>query len=307
MKMPVLPLFRYSSRSLLLAAVLTAAAFGGAGCSSSGASAVPSSSSPPASSAATPQPSPSPERSEAVTALKQAESAAKGLKNYDFKMDLTQHLTGESADSNSNVTVNSNGRVETSPLKLDQQVKSVIDEDTYDLRAILTPDAYYMYDKDLEGWSRTTKSDTAEMVKTLSDFQVDPDQALLDVQALGDGLRLEGDKITFEGNGAEAKAFLEKVLESTLGLSGLEQQVQDSIKLGSLKVEINLDPVKHWPTSYRIDSTMTIEYEAGKPSTLKQTLSGTYSKPNAAEPVVVPAEAKDAPEIDSDVSGDDSA
>jgi hypothetical protein len=286
----------HMTRRFMFAILLAAAVWGSTSCTSSDTSKV---SSPPSS---VPPASPSPSESPAEALLKQAHLAANGLKKYTFELNLTQKLTGQSQDSNSTVTVKMNGRAELGPLKLDQVVNSDVDGEVYAMRAILVPDAYYMYDMDFEEWSKTSKEQTADLVKTLSDFQVNPIKALEGIQSLGSGLKADrtekSDKITYEGNGPEAKVFLENVLESTLDLSGMDPKVRQSIKLGTLKVDLTLDPARHWPRSYQIESVMTVEYEAGKTSTLVQTMAGTYGKHNESDPVAVPEAAKNAPELD---------
>lgn len=241
----------------------------------------------------------------------EARTAAGKMKNYGYKIELKQKMTGEAEASNSTVSVTMEGRAELGPLKLDQQVKSDEDGEVYSMRAILVPDAYYMYNEDFEEWSKMSKEQTAEVVKTLSSFQVDPARSMEDVELLGSGLKVDkqGDSVTltYEGNGPEAVAFHDKVLESTLGLSSMDPKVRSSIKLGSLKVTVSLDPEHRWPVSYRIDSVMTMEYEAGKPSKLEQTLSGIYEKVNGSAGVVVPDEAKNAPELDPPVTEEDLA
>jgi hypothetical protein len=264
-------------------------------CSSAGA--------PSASSASTASSSPSPTASSADEILTQAAAAAQGMKNYAFDMKLTQHLKGSSVDGNSNVQVDMQGRAELGPLKLDQTIKNDIDGQASTLRSILVPGAYYMYDPEFQEWSKLSQKDTTDMVKTLSDFQIDPSKSLGRLRALGGGLKAETgkerDTISYVGNGPEARAFLDSVLESTLDLSGMDAKVRQSIKLRNLRVALTLDPAKHWPVTYRIESQMTVEYEAGKPSTLDQTLAGTYSKPNGSSAVVVPDDAKKAPLVDS--------
>jgi hypothetical protein len=287
------------ARRTLSAVVLAAAALVSASCTSSN---------PPAASSAAPtpsSPSPSPSVSEITEVLTKAQAAASGLKKYSFDLDLSQKLTGESPDSNSTVSVNMQGRAELGPLKLDQLVKSTEDGEVYSMRAIVVPEGYYMYDNDFEEWSKTPPQQAADMVKTFSDFQVNPAKAIADVRSLGGGLQMTKQDartvVRYTGNGAEAQAFLNNVLESTLGLSEMAPSVRKSIRLGTLKVELVLDNAKNWPLSYRIESGMTVEYEAGKLSTLAQTMSGNYSHHNASDPVVVPEAAKNAPELDPSV------
>ncbi|MBW5445969.1 hypothetical protein GE107_07835 [Cohnella sp. CFH 77786] len=300
MKWYSLPSIRRSGRLVLAVIAACACMAGVAACASSGSPAVTPSASAPT--PVTPKPSASP-GSSATQVLEQAREAAQGLKRYAFEMDLVQHLAGPGAEGNSAVSVKMQGRAELGPLKLDQQIKSDMDGQTYSIRAILVPDAYYVYEPEIEEWTKTPKQETAEIKKTLSDFQANPAKALQAVGSLGSGLQTERnggrDIIRYEGKGAPASAFLENVLESTLDLSGMDPKVRKTIKLESLKVELALDANKHWPLSYKIESSMTVEYEAGKPSTLTQTLSGTYSKHNASENVTVPKAALEAPEPDS--------
>lgn len=282
---------KHSLRPAIALLLLAMTAVAGVSCTSSGKPAVPSQT------AAQSSPSPSDKASEL---LAQAAEAAGNIKNYAFELDLSQQMTGEQAESNSTVAVSMQGHAELGPLKLDQTIRSDIDGESYTLRAILVPGAYYMYEPEFEDWSKATQAQIAELSGTLSDFQVDPAGALRSVQALDGGLHAEqlgaNDIIRYEGNGAEASAFLETLLKSTLDLSGMDPKVRESIKVGSLKVELTLHAGDHLPVSYRIESEMTVEYVAGQISTLKQTFAGNYGKINAAGAVVVPDEAKNAPD-----------
>jgi hypothetical protein len=246
--------------------------------------------------------SPAPTAPSAIDLLTKAGTAAKEMKKYAYDLQLTQNLSGEGEGGNSSVNVHMQGRAELGPLKLDQTIQSDIDGEKSSLRAILVPDAYYMYDPEFKEWSKLSKGQTADILKTLSDLQINPAQSLQDVQTLGSGLKAKqsGDSytISYEGAGVEAKTFLDKVLESTLDLSGMDPKIRKTIKLDTMHVELTLDSARQWPLSYQINSVMTVEYQAGKPSTLEQTISGTYSQHNSSAAVVIPEEAKKAPELD---------
>jgi hypothetical protein len=280
---------RLSAAALAVAAAVTLTS-----CSHSAKPEATASSAPPA----------SPPKAEwtAADLLEQADAAAQAMKKYAFELQLTQHLSGESEGGNSSVDVNMKGRAELGPLKLDQTIKSNIDGEESSIRSILMPKAYYMYDPDFKEWSKLSKAQTADIMKTMSDLQVNPAKSVEDIRALGSGLQAKsnGDTFTirYDGAGAEAKSFLDKILQSTLDLSGMDPKIRSSIKLDSMHVELSLDSAHKWPMSYKIDSVMTVEYEAGKPSTLEQSISGSYSQHNASEAVVVPEEAQKAPELD---------
>ncbi|MFC5701544.1 DUF6612 family protein [Cohnella faecalis] len=285
----------YRARYLALAVIIFCAA-----CSSSKGEA--------SSSAASPSATSSAQQSSADEWLTKAEDAAKQLKKYGFELNLNQKMSGESAGSNSTVKLDMQGRAELGPLKLDQTNKSDIDGEKSSLRAILVPDAYYMYSDEFKEWSKLSKEETANVVRTLSSLQINLAESIEGVRGLGSALAVKpsGDEIaiSYNGNGPEALTFLESVLESTLDLSSMEPSVRDTIKIDSLEVLVKLDAQHHWPLSYRIDSVLTVEYEPGKPSTLEQSLEAFYSNHNATEPVVVPEEAKNAPELDPSLEDD---
>jgi hypothetical protein len=261
------------------------------GCAAAGSSQAASSPAVPASPAAAVSP--------ALQLLAEARQAATGLNRYALNMQLTQDLNGGDETSGSNVRMSNVGRVERQPLKLDQTIQSDMDGDVSSLRTILVPNAYYMYDPELSEWSRLTPEETKNISATLSEFQVDLHQAFLSVEKLGAGLTIDRsgktDLLRYTGNGAEATAFLNRVLASTLGLSGMDEQVRKSISVQSLKLTMSFDKATHWPASFRIESIMTIEFEPGKPSTVTQTFSGTYSKYNETAGIEVPKEALEAP------------
>ncbi|RIE04144.1 DUF6612 family protein [Cohnella faecalis] len=124
------------------------------------------------SSAASPSATSSAQQSSADEWLTKAEDAAKQLKKYGFELNLNQKMSGESAGSNSTVKLDMQGRAELGPLKLDQTNKSDIDGEKSSLRAILVPDAYYMYSDEFKEWSKLSKEETANVVRTLSSLQI---------------------------------------------------------------------------------------------------------------------------------------
>lgn len=241
---------------------------------------------------------PAPAENTASALLKEAQSAAKNMNKYGFQLQLTQKVTGAVEADNANVKIDMQGRAERNPLKIDQTVKSDIDGEVSSLRTVIVPEAYYMYIPEFEEWSKLSKTNAADNVKTLSDFQVNPEKALKDIQTLGNSLKEEktGDTITikYAGSDDQAKSFLEGLLESTMSLSSFDRSVRDSLFLQKLNVTVTLDAQKHWPLTYRIESAMTLEFEPGKKSTVHQTLAGTYSKHNVSAAVTVPEEAKNA-------------
>ncbi|WP_372632816.1 DUF6612 family protein, partial [Cohnella sp.] len=232
--------------------------------------------------------------------LEQAAAAAGKMKRYAFELQMSQELGPAGETKGSSVRVDMQGKAEREPLKLDQTIKSVIDGEESTLRAIVTPEAYFMYLPEYEEWSRLSKEVAAENSETLSDFQINPEQAIRRIRALGEGLIAERSGnaavIRYEGNGAEAKAFLAGLLKSTLGLTASEVVIAEQLKVTKLKAAYHIDAERHWPLSYRIETELTIELEPGRPTPIKQTVAGTYGKPNATQPIVVPPEALEAPD-----------
>jgi hypothetical protein len=234
--------------------------------------------------------------------LNKARLAAQGMNKYSFELQLNQELSGKDKSDQSTVKIDMQGRVERNPLKLDQTIHSDIDGEASTLRSIVVPDAYYMYMPEYEEWSKLSKELSKENTETLSDFQVNPDKALEDIQALGGALQAEQveDVVTirYEGSGAEAKIYLSSMLQSTMGLSSADSEVVESMDISALTVTLTMDAKKHWPLSYRVESEMNIALEPGRVTKLNQTLTGAYSEHNNITPVTVPKEAEQA--IDPD-------
>jgi len=232
--------------------------------------------------------------------LSQAAAAAGTMKNYAFELRMSQQLGPVGNAKSSDIRVDMQGKVERDPLKLDQTVQNNIDGEKSTLRSIVTPEAYYMYLPEYEEWSRLSKEVAEENAATLSEFQVVPEKAIERVRGLGANLRAErsGDKTTirYEGNGQEANVFLGGLLRSTLGLAEPEDVIADKLKISFLKVTYNMDAQRNWPLSYRIETELTVELESGKPTPIRQTVAGSYSKPNAISAIVVPPDALQAPD-----------
>ncbi|MDG0794448.1 hypothetical protein OMP38_29135 [Cohnella ginsengisoli] len=238
---------------------------------------------------------------DAAALIEQARAAMSDIGRYAFTLHLVQKLSGGAA-ADSVFEVNNAGKVERSPLKLDQTIASVQDGEKSSLRAILVPDAYYVYDPSFEEWGKLSSEQAADIARTLSDYQTDPAAALASAASLGAGLSSDSeagrDVVRYEGKGPEALAFLKHILEGTLDLNSLDEAVRRSIKLKSLSASFTLDAATHLPLAYRVESEMTIEYEPGSPSELSQVFEGTYAKHGATEAIAVPEAALAAPELD---------
>lgn len=235
--------------------------------------------------------------SSAGKALAEGRTAAAQMKKYAFEMQMDQKLSG-TLETAADVKVDMQGLAERDPLKLDQTINTTIDGETNVVRTVVMPEGYYMYLQEYEEWSKLSAETAGENAATLSDFQVDPGKALQAIEGLSEFAALDdsnrGRIVRYEGTGMEAKVYTIKLLESTMGLSTMDQQMQNSLKLRKLRVELTLDAMQHWPLSYTIESELSLELEAGKPTAVQTTLSGSYSEINRSRSVALPKEAKGA-------------
>ncbi len=250
------------------------------------------------------------DKSPAAAALAEGQAAAVQMTKYAFEMQMDQKLSG-TPETTADVKVDMQGLVEREPLKLDQTVNTTIDGDTSVVRAVIVPEGYYLYSPEYEEWSKLSAGTAEENKATLSDYQIDPGKAVGAIAGLSEFAKLEDSNRTqlvrYEGTGTEANVYAIKLLESTMGLSAMDERVQKSLKINKLRVELTLDAQQHWPLSYAIDSDLSLELEAGKPTTVQTKLSGSYSDVNQSRAVVLPDEAKGAlsPEEIDEQLGDD--
>lgn len=250
------------------------------------------------------------DKSPAADALAEGQAAAGRMKKYAFEMQMDQKLSG-TPETTADVKVDMQGLVERDPLKLDQTINTTIDGETSVVRSVIVPEGYYMYSPEYEEWSKLSTGTAGENTATLSDFQVDPGKAVEAIEGLSESAKLENNNRTqvvrYEGTGTEANVYAIKLLESTMGLSAMDERLQKSLKISKLRVELTLDAEQHWPLSYAIDSELSLELEAGKPTTVQTTLSGSYGDVNKSRSIVLPEEAKGAlsPEEIDEQLGDD--
>lgn len=250
------------------------------------------------------------EPSPAAAALAEGKAAAAQMKKYAFEMRMNQKLSG-TPETTADVKVNMQGLAERDPLKLDQTIHTTIDGETSEVRTVVVPEGYYMYLPEYEEWSKLSAENAKENTATLSDYQVDPSKAVQAVEGLSEFAELaNGNRtqvVSYEGTGTEAKIYAIKLLESTMGLSAMDQQMQNSVKINRLRVAMTFDAELQWPLSYDIDTDLSLELETGKPTTVQMTVSGSYSEINKSRAVALPEEAKGAlspEEIDKQL-GDD--
>ena len=240
---------------------------------------------------------------EARRLLGDAEQAAGELERYAFSLDLIQRLdpvSGAEGEAAEEAATESEGRVEVRPRRVDQTVRVAYEgEWLAAYRTILAPESAYVYEFGPEEWARVPEEEAAEMLHTLSDFQVDLPEAVRQVAALGPataGQNEDGITVRYEGSGEEAHRFATRLLESTFAWSQQEERTRESLKVRHLAAELALDPDRLWPVAFRVE--MEAELAMGDPEgsyVLTQTFSGTYSEHNEAAPVEVPEEAREAP------------
>jgi len=235
--------------------------------------------------------------------LKEAAAAADKLKNYEIRMHLEQSLDHQGAKEN--VKVDASGTVSRNPLQMAQTVTSDYDGDVTTIKTILTPDNYYVNDTLIGVWNRLPKEEIEAVTAALSNFQTDPGALLESMQPYAGGFEAvpagEGAeglavlRLTEEDEGA--RELLGDILTSTLGAGVMEERVRDSIKLNKLVYKVTLDPAAKRLTRLDVVSEMDMAFEADVRTKVTQTLTVKYDKFDAAGPVEVPEEAKDAPEI----------
>ncbi len=249
--------------------------------------------------------------------LADAEQAAGSLTRYAFTLRLTQKISGDAADaatdaaesatkttdpaseSTESVT-DSEGRIETDPLKIDQTLRSTFAGETNEYRTILVPDGYYVYDTVFQQWGKLPAEEAKKVAATFSDFQVDLPGAIRQVAALGPTVASRNENgivVRYEGGGEKARAFVARLLESSLGWTSQDAASRESLEVQRLLVELTLDPQRRWPVAYRIEAKMALTLEDGGRTILEQTLTGTYRKHNATATIELPDEAKEAPEL----------
>lgn len=253
---------------------------------------------------------PEAKRTPAAQALDEARIAAGRFKKYAFDIRMEQRLT---SDKTEDVKVEMQGLAEREPLKLDQTIHTTLGGESSDVRTVIVPEGYYMYVPEFEEWSKLSAETAADNTETLSDFQADPGKAIEAMAGLAGRATLEEDDgtrtVRYEGTEAEAKTYAMKLLQSTLGLTDtdLDQRLKDSMKISKLRLSVTLDTTEGWPLSYRIESGLSLELEAGKRTTVETTMNGSYGDINKSAAVVLPEEAKgalDPDEIDKEL-GDD--
>jgi len=234
--------------------------------------------------------------------LDRSRAAAASMSSYGFELQMTQELGQPGDAGRTSVRVDMTGRAEREPFKLDQTIDSVIDGQASTLRTIVTPEAYYMYLPEFEEWSRLSKKVAAENRETLSEFQARPEKAIERIRGLGSSLSADNDgktvTISYEGDGTATKLFAAGLLRSSLGLTGTEEEIAGKLEVEKLKVIFRMDAARNWPLSYRIETEQTVELEPKKKTSVNQVVAGTYDKPGAAAPIVVPKEALEAPNPD---------
>ncbi|XID91176.1 DUF6612 family protein [Paenibacillaceae bacterium WGS1546] len=232
--------------------------------------------------------------------LAKAVAKAEEMDRYAFVLQMDQKLSATNDNEHSDVRIDMQGRVEREPFKLDQTIDSAIDEEKSTVRAILTHEAYYMYLPEFEEWSKLSREVAEENLATLSDLQANPERAIGRIAELGAGLRAEREGsavvVRYEGAGEQAKPFVADLLRSTLGIPEGESDIANSLEVDSLSVYFKMDAERDWPLAYRLESDLVIELEPGLKTNIRQTVSGTYAKPNETEPIVVPEEALNAPD-----------
>ncbi|WP_020619452.1 DUF6612 family protein [Paenibacillus daejeonensis] len=244
--------------------------------------------------------------SEAVTILDQAIRQAQAKERFAMTMKLGQNLSHNEGQSSEQFSMTSEGKVELEPLAVEQMIESGEGESPTQIETILTPDGYYVYDHTFdEGWRQYPQDEIATVTETLSDYQVNPVAQLERIkETVGGSLTVSEEDgmqiLSYEGNGGdrESTALMNDLLDSTLNGSQLPQEVRDSVETEMLQYRIVMDGETGLPVEIWSQSTFSIAFEAGYPVDIDQTFEVSYRDWDATEPVTVPEEALNAPEIE---------
>ncbi|MCM3747624.1 hypothetical protein M3223_09665 [Paenibacillus pasadenensis] len=256
----------------------------------------------------TPQPSAAVEQSRntaddpgAKGALNAGIQAVKDTSSLELTMALKQDITVDGETSS--MTMKNSGSVVLEPLAVKQKTENDYMGEKSAVDSYLTSDGYYMYDPAAKAWSRMLADEVPKIKATLSDFQIAPAKELERIMPYAESFRSslsDGSLVLdYKGSGSDkaADALVRNLLRSTMGIDDMEARVRDSIKVSKLDYRLVFEEKTGMLKQLVADAEMTIEYDPGNPSTLKQSLTIDYSKWNEAEPVIVPEEAKNAPEV----------
>lgn len=233
--------------------------------------------------------------------LRQGIEAVKDIQSLEFAMELKQELTTDSEAASSSMS--NDGSAVLKPLSVKQQTENEYMGEKSAVDSYLTSDGYYMYDPAAKTWSRMLADEVPKIKATLSDFQIAPakklERMLPYAASFRSGLSDGGLILEYKGSGSDkaADALVRDLLRSTMGIDDLEARVRDSIKVSKLKYRLVFEGKSGMLKQLVADAELTIEYDPGNPSILKQSLTIDYSKWNEAEPITVPEEAKNAPEV----------
>ncbi|GBF74575.1 hypothetical protein PA598K_02930 [Paenibacillus sp. 598K] len=244
--------------------------------------------------------------SETIARLDEAIRQTDAKSRFALTMKLDQSLTQSGSEDSEQYAMRSEGQVELEPLAVTQMIESGGDEEPSKLETILTPDGYYVYDHSFdEGWRQYPQDEISTLTETLSDYQVNPAAQLQRIRdTVGDRLTVseqDGQRIlTYEGGAEDSatSALMSDLLDSTLGGGQLPAEVLHSVEPETVQYRIVLDAESGLPVEIWSQSRFAIAFEPGSPMTIDQTFEVAYDRWDATEPVAVPEEAVDAPEID---------
>ncbi|MFS0725771.1 DUF6612 family protein [Paenibacillus sp. 1P07SE] len=248
----------------------------------------------------------SPADSEAITILDEAIREVQTKERFALTMRLDQDLSHNEGQDSEQFAMTSEGKVELEPLAVEQMIESGDDDEPTRLQTILTPEGYYVYDHTFdEGWRQYPQDEIPALTETLSDYQVNPAAQLERLKAaVGGSLTVNEEGgvriLSYQGSGddRETTALMEDLLDSTLNGAQLPQEVKDSVVIDSLEYRIALDAQTGLPVEIEAASVFSIAFEADYPVDIDQTFAVSYRDWDATEPVSVPEEAVDAPEIE---------
>ncbi|SDS95898.1 hypothetical protein SAMN05444162_2702 [Paenibacillaceae bacterium GAS479] len=233
--------------------------------------------------------------------LKQGIEAVKGAESLQFAMVLKQEMMTDGETTS--MSMSNDGSVIVEPLTIKQSTVNEYMGEKSMVDSYLTADGYYMYDPSTKAWSRVLATEVPKVKASLSDLQIAPvkelEKILPHTAVFSSGTESGSQVLEYKGTGSDkaADALVRDLLRSTMGIDDLEASVRDSIKVSSLDYKLIFEGKTDRLKQLVATSQLTIEYDPGNPSTLKQSLTINYSKWNEVAPITVPEEAKNAPEV----------
>lgn len=223
--------------------------------------------------------------------IQQAAKASENMESMAMSMDMEQTI--KMGERTMEATSHFDGTATTDPLAMHMNGKMGTNGQSANIEMYMTGSGMYMKDQNGE-WMKFPSKMFGEMMKI--NEQTKPIEELKELKTFADDFSIEekdGHYVLKLSTGGERFTdYVKDNMKSAMPEGSFDNKAFEKMTLNEVNYQFVLNKDTYYPTALEVKMDMSMESPTGKKLNLVQNISGTYSKYNKVEKIVVPDEIK---------------